>query len=260
MKLYGRDYFLALLVAVIILPLTTLQAETKTIHVYVALCDNVNQGIVPVPDFLGNGDDTKNNLYWGAMYGVRTFFSQSKEWKLISKISNPDSVVLERCVFKYSTGDVYVIADAYRGSRIKDAIVDFFRAAAGESSCSLAVNGKMIGISGSSDLVAYVGHDGLMDFSLDTLTLTPNTNPKPAIILACASKSFFNDLLRKCNAYPLLWTTGLMAPEAYTLQAAIEGWIDGKSDAEVRDLAAQAYDRYQKCGFKAANRLLVTGW
>ncbi|MGC6431949.1 MAG: hypothetical protein ACON5F_12965 [Jejuia sp.] len=41
--------------------------EVKTIHVYVALCDNINQGIVPVPAKLGNGQDPKNNLYWGAM-------------------------------------------------------------------------------------------------------------------------------------------------------------------------------------------------
>lgn len=32
----------------------------KTIHVYVALCDNVYQGIVPVPKAIGNGDDPRN--------------------------------------------------------------------------------------------------------------------------------------------------------------------------------------------------------
>jgi len=36
----------------------------KTIHVFVALCDNVNQGIVPVSAKLGNGQDIKGNLYW----------------------------------------------------------------------------------------------------------------------------------------------------------------------------------------------------
>lgn len=29
--------------------------QTKTIHVFVALCDNANQGVVPVPEGLGNG-------------------------------------------------------------------------------------------------------------------------------------------------------------------------------------------------------------
>ncbi|HEX6730669.1 MAG TPA: hypothetical protein VF074_11680, partial [Pyrinomonadaceae bacterium] len=39
------------------------------IHVFVALADNVNQGIVPVPPSLGNGDNPATNLYWGAAFG-----------------------------------------------------------------------------------------------------------------------------------------------------------------------------------------------
>ena len=57
----------------------------KTIHVFVALCDNKFQGIVPVPAKIGNGQDQDNNLYWGCGFGVRTFFEKSKEWKLIRK-------------------------------------------------------------------------------------------------------------------------------------------------------------------------------
>ena len=52
-------------------------AQTKTIHVYVALCDNKNQGIVPVSKTLGNGQNPTTNLYWGAAYGIRTFFDRS---------------------------------------------------------------------------------------------------------------------------------------------------------------------------------------
>ena len=37
--------------------------QTKTIHVFVALCDNENQGIVKVPAVIGNGQDARNNLY-----------------------------------------------------------------------------------------------------------------------------------------------------------------------------------------------------
>ena len=39
----------------------------RVIHAFVALCDNKNQGIVPVQEKLGNGDDAQNNLYWGAL-------------------------------------------------------------------------------------------------------------------------------------------------------------------------------------------------
>ena len=51
-----------------------------------------------------------------------------------------------------------------------------------------------------------------------------------------------------------------MAPEAYTLLAALTGWIAGESDRAIRDRAAAAYDKYQKCGARAASRLFATGW
>ena len=56
-----------------------LQAAPRTVHVFVALADNQNQGIVPVPAALGNGRDPQRNLYWGAAYGLKTFFKASKQ-------------------------------------------------------------------------------------------------------------------------------------------------------------------------------------
>ena len=67
-------------------------AQTKTIHVFVALCDNQFQGIVPVPQILGNGKNPKQNLYWGALYGVRSYFeNKAKDWKFVKQIpsNNP---------------------------------------------------------------------------------------------------------------------------------------------------------------------------
>ena len=40
---------------------TNYDTTTKTIHVFVALCDNKYQGIVPVPPKIGNGQDLNNN-------------------------------------------------------------------------------------------------------------------------------------------------------------------------------------------------------
>src|SRR5262249_18687883 len=58
-------------------------SPTRTIHVFVALADNQNQGIVPVPARLGNGLDATHNLYWGAAAGVKTFFARSPDWALL---------------------------------------------------------------------------------------------------------------------------------------------------------------------------------
>jgi hypothetical protein len=51
-----------------------------------------------------------------------------------------------------------------------------------------------------------------------------------------------------------------MAPEAYTLKSALDGWIAGENNEQIRDRAATAYDKYQKCGLRGARRLLVSGW
>jgi hypothetical protein len=73
----------------------------RTIHVFVALTDNQNQGIVPVPTRLGNGLYPVHNLYWGAAAGVKTFFPRSSDWVLLNGAEKPKPAVLERCVFKH---------------------------------------------------------------------------------------------------------------------------------------------------------------
>jgi hypothetical protein len=240
--------------------------KPRTIHVFVALADNQHQGIVPVAAALGNGEDPARNLYWGSAYGVKTFFSRSAEWERLSCGQKPRPAILERCIFKYRTSNVYLIADAYRGIEIKQAIWDFLDSAAGGGVESIPASGPDFGplrnlpIYGGAALVAYIGHDGLMDFQLPKYPAQRDGTQRDAISLACASKQFFADAFRTGGAYPLLWTTNLMAPEAYTLKAALDGWIAGENREHIRDRAAEAYDRYQKCGAKAARRLLVTGW
>jgi hypothetical protein len=241
-------------------------AKARTIHVFVALADNQHQGIVPVPPVLGNGEDGKHNLYWGSAYGVKTFFSRSAEWARLSCGQNPKPAILERCIFKYRSTNVYLIADAYRGSEIKQAIIDFLDSAAGRSADAVAMQVQPAGpvvdlpAHGGAALVAYIGHDGLMDFQLPHYSKQKDGTHRDAIVLACASKQFFGEVVRASGAYPLLWTTGLMAPEAYTLKAVLDGWIAGENQQQIRDRAAAAYDKYQKCGLKAAHRLLTSGW
>jgi hypothetical protein len=256
------------------------QNSHRIIHVFVALCDNEHQGIVPVPPKLGDGNDPDNNLYWGAMYGVKTFFTRSQHWKLLSttqpppvpkrtwekwlsRFYKPTNPVLERCVFQHTRENVFLVADAYKGSKIKQAIIDFLNAASGTSKEFVSIQRDAqtidLNIHGSSQLVVYVGHDGLMDFQLRSYPERQDEQPRDAMILACISKHYFYEPLLKSGANPLLWTTGLMAPEAYTLESAIEGWIAQESPESIRLRAAKAYNSYQKCGLKAAKNLFATG-
>jgi hypothetical protein len=238
------------------------QASPRVVHVFVALADNQHQGIVPVPAVLGNGRDPQRNLYWGAAYGVKAYFKASKDWQLVWWGRAANDAILERCVFKSVSDDVYLVADAYEGSQIRLAVTGFLSAAAGigAEKFSAKINSSEVSLSiaGSADLIVYVGHDAFMDFQVTPITGTKGNKLRRTVVLACASRSFFGPYLRQTGVEPLLWTTGLMAPEAYTLKAALDGWIAHEDDEAIRSRAAQAYDKYQKCGARAASRLFAT--
>ena len=63
-----------------------------------------------------------------------------------------------------------LVADAYRGSEVKQALTDFLRAAAGIPDKEPTAGGVIAGVGfqvpATADLVVYVGHDALMDFPL----------------------------------------------------------------------------------------------
>ena len=235
-------------------------AGLKTIHVFVALCDNKYQGIVPVPAKIGNGQDAANNLYWGAAYGVKTFFNKSCEWKLVEAKKNPAENILERLLFKHKIKNIYLLADAYDGQFIKQTTIDFLLACSGKGITTIKNNTIEITFGGAADILAYVGHDGLMDFSLPDEFEKQNDEQRKAIMLACISKKYFSSHLKSTGAEPLLWSTGLMAPEAYNLHDAVNKWIETGDAAQTRNAAAAAYSKYQRCSLKAAKNLLVSGW
>jgi len=238
------------------------QDKPRVVHVFVALADNAHQGIVPVPAALGNGDDADKNLYWGAAFGVRTFFHKSSDWEQIGNTLHHGGSVIETRFFRHKASGTYLIADAYRGSEIKQAVGDFFSAAAGLE-VPVKFDGPKDGpiqVNKQADLVVYVGHDGLMDFALEKTFKDAGAPKRQAIVLACASRQYFGAALKPTGAEPLLWTTNLMAPEAYTLKAALDGWIAGETGEEIRERAAAAYAKYQKISEKAAIKLFATGW
>lgn len=244
--------------------LVVAQSEPRLVHVFVALADNKYQGIVPVPASLGNGDDAAHNLYWGAAFGVRTFFHHNAEWQELATTENPSAYVLERTVFRHAATGTILIADAYRGREIKRAILDFYRSAAGfpreEIKLRTKENKESLSLPQADSLSVYVGQDGLMDFSIERDFDAVGKGHRETIILACASKAFFAPKLRATGAEPVLWTTGLMAPEAYTLKAALDGWMIDESREQIRQRAAAAYSHYQKCSLSAAQRLFSSSW
>ncbi|MEM9143840.1 MAG: hypothetical protein AAGA86_12695 [Bacteroidota bacterium] len=52
----------------------------------------------------------------------------------------------------------------------------------------------------------------------------------------------------------------MMAPEAYSLKAALDGWMENEDGTQIKERAAQAYDTYQKCGIRGARNLFAYGF
>ncbi len=236
------------------------KAQTKTIHVFVALCDNQYQGIIPVPANIGNGKDYNKNLYWGCGYGVRSYFKlKTKDWNLVKIIKSNNPIILERILFKHAKKDVYLLADAYDGEQIKTCVEDFLKASNGQNPIQIKTGTTALHFGGKSNLLSYVGHDGLMDFDV-TINYKTTASKRDVIILACYSKDYFSPHIKQAGANPVLWTTHLMAPEAYTLKAAIDGWLLNETGKQIDERAAQTYNNYQKCGIKGARNLFTTGF
>jgi hypothetical protein len=240
-------------------PIPPKKNSAKIIHVFVVLCDNINQGIVKVPAAIGNGQDPANNLYWGAAYGVKSYFKKQSDWRLI-KNWKQSNIILERCLFKHKTENAYLIADAYDGAHIKQATINFLSSCSGNFTDDVVNGSDTLYGGGNAHLLALIGHDGLMDFSINQTFSKANNEKRDAIILACISKKYFSPHIKQTGANPLLWSNGLMSPEAYTLKAAIDGWLKKETGEQIKNRAASAYHQYQKCGMKGALNLLSTGW
>lgn len=245
-------------------PIQEKEDKIKVIHTLVALCDNKYQRIVPVPEKIGNGEDLVNNLYWGAAFGVKSYFKKLSQWKLLAEIKDPKLGILERIIFRNEGENVYLVADAYKGQEIKQCIVDFLEYSSGNKKDIVSVrvhNNKInLPIGGNADLITYTGHNGLMDFKIDNYPKKIDENKRDVVILACASRNYFQDPILKSGANPILWTTGFMAPESYVLEAAINSWISNEGLMQIRLRAATAYNKYQKCGIKGALNLFSSSW
>lgn len=259
MRLAGR---VALVVFSSLAVAVSAEESSRVIHVFVALCDNKHQGIVPVPDALGNGQDPDNNLYWGAMYGVRTFFRRSEHWREILNTSeNLSKGVLRRSVFELreASPPLFVVADAYDGRSMKECLSDFLRALGGASKLDVSVKDRSLAAGSASQLICYVGHNGFMDGDVSDPVINEKGSMPQYIALACKSDMYFRSKINSMGNKPVLTTASFMAPEAYVLDAALREWGTTGSAERICAAATRAYAKYQKISEKAARKVFVVG-
>jgi hypothetical protein len=167
-------------------------------------------------------------------------------------------ILKKRFTRKGKPVDVILVADAWDGRAIRSTIGRFLQYSAGRCSETITIPNTELTIDagGASHFVGYLGHNGLMEFSLNNLDLPlAETMPQMAVVLACKSKPYFENTIPKLSGRTTVLTTSLMAPEAYTLDAMIQAWAQGKDADAIHAGAASAYAKYQKCSITAAKRM-----
>lgn len=212
-----------------------LQAQNKKIMVFVALCDNASQGIVPVPAKIGDGNVPAQNLYWGCSDGLSGYFKSSKSWKLQPVAATNDPRILERLTFVNPTLHCELTAEAWRGSEI-GACLQAFEAAL---------------VAGNHQLVVFIGHNVLMDKAIEPPAQAA-AKSCDAIVLCCKSDAYFRARLTALKVRPILLTQQLMYPGSFLLHDSVVPWSQGKDLAAIRNAAAAAYAKNQKISQKAA--------
>jgi hypothetical protein len=232
----------------------------RVVHVLVALADNANLGSAQVPAAMGNAQIPASNLYWGAAHGVRSQFDRAPEWTRLEAARPAAAHILERAVWKHRDSALYLIADAYDGTQLRTATEDLLLYTSGGGAGSIVAGGMAIPTGGGCDLIVYMGHNGLMDHRIERAYRPEQPHDRAVVILASLSRGFFGNAIRATGARPILWTTGVIVPEAYILRELLAGWILGENDEALRERAAKVYDQHRRCGIAGARRLLVSGW
>jgi hypothetical protein len=220
--------------------------KSLTVDVHVPLCDNT---IIACGNAkLGNGDNPSTNLYWSTTPGFGVWFQRKGSgWTKVEILTKDtgDKDVLEKHTYRRTMSTpaawrkrgapkqftLEVTIRAWRGSAIDRALAAYANDISGKGS--------------SAQLVAFVGHNRLMD--LDEFTWpAPGTEVKGAIAIACDTAPYMKKQVSAATRVPLLMTSDLLFANAAPLEAAVLAFAHSDGYAQIRRDAATAYAGVRK--------------
>ncbi len=232
----------------------------------VALWDASFSGAKRFP--ISDGNDPKHNLYWGAGFGMYHGFKNVFRWQLVGEKKDQMAVfkkVFPATAFWRQMGvnkpfEMYVVFNLYRSADILHGYHDFAQYLFGKWDQKITLkDGKTIEAGSMSRVVGYVGHmvtDG--DSAIKGVRLSSDVRhngTKGVFITSCLSAPIFSRSVLNHNTYGLLFTTGLLAPEAYVQNALFEALARGSGGNRIIDSVASAYASYHD---KYPSSLFVT--
>ena len=238
--------------------LTRMEARVKkdgvlVVHVLVPLCDNAQ--IVCGSKAAGDPLDASKNLYWGAIFGQKRFFSRkASAFTRVGDEKGSGSHLERAVVRRFVDGapwgrsdkvELILVLDAFRGDRIDGVVDAFFDEAEAGKSLTFDDGGKRRTVSVS--VVGYAGHNRMMDGKKPP-PIGKHAAPEaiPSFVMACYSRSYFEAGLTRRGSDMLLMTKQLMAPEGYVVEAIVDAVAANADRPSIKRRAIAAYAKWQK--------------
>ncbi|HEY5938622.1 MAG TPA: hypothetical protein VIU61_28420, partial [Kofleriaceae bacterium] len=133
------------------------------------------------------------------------------------------------------------VVHGWRGSAIDRALAAYAADISGTSARTITLADKtMLEAGGAAQIVAWVGHNRLMD--VDTYTWpTPVGPTKGTIAIACHTAAYMEAEVSGSTRVPLLMTRDFLFANAAPLEATVLAFASGGTYARMRIEAATAY-------------------
>lgn len=227
------------------------------VEVHVPLCDS---SIIACGNAkLGDGNNPETNLYWSTTPGFGSWFARrGSGWTRVLKQTAADSGdpdVLAVHVYRRRVAapaawkkrgapakiEIDLVIHGWRGTAIDRALAAYAADVSGQGTRSLALtDGTTLDAGGAAQIVAWVGHNRLMD--IETYAWPqPGTTTKGTIAIACHTADYMEDKVPASTRVPLLMTRDFLFANAAPLEATILAFAAGGDYAKIRLDAATAY-------------------
>lgn len=230
------------------------------VEVHVPLCDT---SIIPCGNAkLGDGENPETNLYWATTPGFgRWFARRGGGWKRVAiEGESGDKDILATHVYRRTeratrawrergapaTFEIDVVVRAWRGTAIDRALEAYAHDVSGGTARDVKLaGGGVLHAGGAAQLVAWVGHNRLMD--LETFAWPQPTGAvKGTIAIACHTAAYMEEAVPAKARVPLLMTRDFLFANAAPLEATVLAFARGGGYQAMRGDAAAAYAGVQK--------------
>ncbi|MEZ4403351.1 MAG: hypothetical protein R3B06_25215 [Kofleriaceae bacterium] len=231
------------------------------VQVHVPLCERTI--IACGNDRLGDGDNPRTNLYWATTEGFLGWFGRrGSGWTPVLVADGAavgEADVLDVRVWRRRVATparwraagaprqltVYVVAQAWRGTAIDTALARYAEDLYGSHARAVTLaDGTVLAAGGDAHVVAYVGHNRLMDrdrFDWQTVAARGDGRSRGVIAIACHTAPYMQAVVPGPHQVPLIMTRDFLLASAAALEGGVLAFARGGGYAQVRRGAAQGY-------------------